>query len=155
MHCDFLCVAAATRSACFAFGVNEPSRSALAVAAAMAAMKEDLKLLLRRSGVHDDVRAWLAASPQDCHEMKIFANIVDDATQLKASVLSHTNQKDSFGQLAWTEAWAGHRRARFGRAVRRRDPPVEVHRVPELLPVDTEGTRHGLQLTPRKACSGV
>ncbi|CAE7502633.1 unnamed protein product [Symbiodinium sp. CCMP2456] len=44
----------------------------------MAAMKEDLKLLLRRSGVHDDVCAWLAASPQDCHEMKIFANIVDD-----------------------------------------------------------------------------
>ena len=75
----------------------------------MAVMKEDLKLLLRRNGVHDDVCNWLAASPQDCHDIKVFANIVDEANQLKSTVLSHTSQKDNIGQLArlkqaWKEA---------------------------------------------------
>ena len=72
----------------------------------MAVMKEDLKLLLRRNGVHDDVCNWLAASPQDCHDIKVLANIVDEANQLKATVLSHTSQKDNIGQLArFKQAW--------------------------------------------------
>ena len=74
----------------------------------MASMKEDLKLLTK-NGVHADVLAWLANSPQDCTDIKLFANIVDEASQLKNSILQHTSQKDNLGQLArlkqaWKEA---------------------------------------------------
>ena len=72
-------------------------------------MKEDLKLLLTRNGVHEDVAKWLSEAPQDCHEIKHFANMVDDSSQLKTAVLQHTSQKDHIGQLArlkqaWKEA---------------------------------------------------
>ena len=72
-------------------------------------MKEDLKLLLNRNGVHEDVTKWLSEAPQDCHEIKHFANMVDDSSQLKTAVLQHTSQKDHIGQLArlkqaWKEA---------------------------------------------------
>ena len=42
---------------------------------AMPLMKEDLKLLLNRNGVHEDVTKWLSEAPQDCHEIKHFANM--------------------------------------------------------------------------------
>ena len=71
----------------------------------MTTMKEDLKLLLTRNGVHADVVAWLTASPQDCHDIKNFANIVDAANQLITAVLQHTSQKDNIGQLALKQAW--------------------------------------------------
>eukprot|EP00435_Cladocopium_sp_Y103_P072531 s1255_g40.t1 len=72
-------------------------------------MKDELKLLLTRNGLHADLTTWLAAAPQDCHEIKHFANMVDEASELKAAVLDHTSQKDNIGQLArlkqaWKEA---------------------------------------------------
>ena len=75
----------------------------------MASIKEELKLLLTRNGVHNDVCNWLAASPQDCYEIKHFANMVDESTQVNATILQHTSQKDNVGQLArlkqaWKEA---------------------------------------------------
>ena len=75
----------------------------------MASIKEELKLLLTRNGVHSDVCNWLAASPQDCYEIKHFANMVDESTQVNATILQHTSQKDNVGQLArlkqaWKEA---------------------------------------------------
>ena len=75
----------------------------------MGSMNEELKLLLARNQVHADITTWLAASPQDCREIKHFANLVDEAPQINAALLQHTSQKDNLGQLArlkqaWKEA---------------------------------------------------
>ena len=55
---------------------------------------EELKVLLTRNGVRADVSTWLAASPQDCCELKHFANLVDEMRQRELILLSSSAEAE-------------------------------------------------------------
>ena len=73
-------------------------------------MDTHLRSLLTTNGVDAKVIAWLAAEPQQCLTMKVFANWVDDRNELKSAVLEQvsgiTSSRAQLGALkpAWREA---------------------------------------------------